>query len=173
MVEDARKNPRLIGGVYQVGQVITTGPILTVYTAYNRNTNDVVGLLVLELPPQFEAEAALRLLEPLKRRRLVQSPHVIHVYDWGIDSSRAYIATAPPRGITLRHVLDNETIEMHRAVGMAQQIAVIDRAQAEVFKAVGETIVDGIIELARVWNHKLGKSFCGYALAWPSRRVRT
>ncbi len=123
MVEDARKNPRLIGGVYQVGQVITTGPILTVYTAYNRNTNDVVGLLVLELPPQFEAEAALRLLEPLKRRRLVQSPHVIHVYDWGIDGSRAYIATAPPRGITLRHVLDNETIEMHRAVGMAQQIA--------------------------------------------------
>lgn len=123
MVEDARKNPRLIGGAYQVGQVITTGPMLTVYTAYNRNTSDVVGLQVLELPPLFEAEAALHLLEPLERRRLVQSPHVIHVYDWGIDGSRAFIATDPPRGITLRHVLANETVELQRAVEMAQQMA--------------------------------------------------
>ncbi len=123
MVEDARKNPRLIGGIYQVGQVITTGPMLTVYTAYNRNTSDVVGLQIFELPPRYEAEAALRLLEPLERRRLVQSPHVTHVYDWGIDGSRAFIATDPPRGITLRHVLDNETIDMRRAVEMAQQMA--------------------------------------------------
>lgn len=123
MVEDARKNPRLIGGAYQVGQVITTGPMLTVYSAYNRNTSDVVGLQVLELPPLFEAETALQLLEPLERRRLVQSPHVIHVYDWGIDGSRAFIATDPPRGVTLRHVLENETIELNRAVEMAQQMA--------------------------------------------------
>lgn len=123
MVEEARKNPRLIGGVYQVGQAITSGPILTTYTAYNRNTSDVVGLLVFELPPTFEAEAALRLLEPLERRRLVQSPHVMHVYDWGIDGSRAYIATDPPRGISLRQVLDSETIDLPRAVEMAKQMA--------------------------------------------------
>ena len=123
MLEEARKNPRLIGGVYQVGQVITTGPILTVYSAYNRNTSDVVGLLVLELPPVIDAEAAQRLLEPLERRKLVQSPHVIHVYDWGIDGTRAYIATDPPRGVTLRHVLDNENIDLQRAVDLAQQMA--------------------------------------------------
>jgi serine/threonine protein kinase len=123
MAEDAWKNPRLIGGVYQVGQVITAGPMLTVYTAYNRNTNDVVGLQIIELPPQFQAETVLRLLEPLERRRQVQSLYVIHVYDWGIDGTRAYIATDPPRGIALRHVLDNETIEVHRAVEMAQQMA--------------------------------------------------
>ncbi len=123
MLEEARKNPRLIGGVYQVGQAISTGPVLSVYTAYNRNTNDVVGLLVLELPPMFEAGAALQLLEPLARRRLVQSAHVMHVYDWGIDGSRAYIATDPPRGVTLRHILDNETIDLRRTVEMAQQMA--------------------------------------------------
>jgi serine/threonine protein kinase len=122
MLEEARKHPRLIGGVYQVGQEITTGPILTAYTAYNRNTSDVVGLLVFELPPLYEAEIALRLLEPLERRRKVQSPHVIHVYDWGIDGSRAYIATDPPRGITLRQVLDNETIDLRRAIDLAKQM---------------------------------------------------
>src|SRR6266568_4195222 len=122
MVEDARKNPRLIGGVYQVGQVITYSPTLTTYTAYNRNTSDVVGLLVFELPPTVEVEVALRLLEPLERRRLVQSPHVIHVFDWGIDGSRVFIATDPPRGISLRAVLDNETLDLKRAVEMAKQM---------------------------------------------------
>ena len=122
MVEDARKNPRLIGGVYQVGQVITHSLTLTTYTAYNRNTNDVVGLLVFGLPPTVEAGAALRFLEPLKRRRLVESPHVIHIFDWGIDGSRIYIATDPPRGISLRTVLDNETLDLKRAVEMAKQI---------------------------------------------------
>src|SRR6266702_4486546 len=122
MVEDARKNPRLIGGVYQVGQVITNSPTLITYTAYNRNTSDVVGLLVFELPPTVEAETALSLLEPLERRRLVQSPHVIHVFDWGIDGSRVYIATDPPRGISLRVVLDSETLDLKRAVEMAKQM---------------------------------------------------
>ncbi len=122
MVEDARKDPRLIGGVYQVGQVITYSPTLTTYTAYNRNTNDVVGLLVFELPPKVEAEAAHRLLEPLERRRQVESPHVIHVFDWGIDGARVYIATDPPRGISMRAVLDNETLDLKRAVEMAKQM---------------------------------------------------
>src|SRR5712692_11023350 len=123
MLEEARRNPRLIGGVYQVGQVITTGAMLTVYSAYDRNTSDVVGLLVLELPPMIDAETAQRLLDPLERRRLVKSLHVIHVYDWGIDGSRAYIATDPPRGVALRHVLDSETIDLPRAVEMAKQMA--------------------------------------------------
>ncbi len=123
MLEEAHRNPRLIGSVYQVGQVITTGPMLTVYSAYNRNTSDVVGLLVLELPPMIDDETAQRLLEPLEKRRLVQSLHVIHVYDWGMDGSRAYIATDPPRGVTLRHVLDNENIDLQRAVDLAQQMA--------------------------------------------------
>src|SRR5216684_5906445 len=123
MLEEARRNPRLIGGVYQVGQVITTGPMLTVYSAYNRNTSDVVGLLVLELPPMIDAETAQRLLDPLERRRLVKSLHVIHVYDWGIDGKRVYIATDPPRGVTLRHVLDNENIDLRRTLDFARQMA--------------------------------------------------
>jgi len=122
MVEDARKNPRLIGGVYQVGEVIASSPTLTTYTAYNRNTSEVVGLEAFDLPPGVEAEAALRLLEPLERRRLVESPHVIHVFDWGIDGSRVYIATDPPRGISLRTVLDNETLDLKRAVEMTKQM---------------------------------------------------
>jgi serine/threonine protein kinase len=119
----AQRDSRLIGGIYRVGQVIASGPVLSEYTAYNRNTSDVVGLLVFEVPPMIDAEAAQQLLQPLERRRRVESPHVIHVYDWGIDGSRAYIATDPPRGITLRQLLDNETLSLQRAVDIALQIA--------------------------------------------------
>src|SRR5713101_5793340 len=117
-----QRDPRMIDGIYRVGQVITTGPLLTVYTAYNRNTSDVVGLLVIELPPAIDAQTAQQLLDPLEHRRVVESPHVIRVYDWGIDDSRAYIATDPPRGITLRDVLDNENIDLHRTLDLLRQM---------------------------------------------------
>jgi len=119
----AQRDPRLIGGVYRAGQAISSSDVLTHYTAYNRNTNDVVGLFVLELPPTIEPQVAQPLLQPLQQRRQVESPHVMHVYDWGIDGKRVYIATDPPRGVTLRHVLDNENIDLRRTLEFAQQMA--------------------------------------------------
>jgi len=119
----AQRDPRLIGGVYRVGQAIATSDVLTHYSAYNRNTNDVVGLFVLELPPAIEPQVVQPLLQPLQQRRLVESPYVLRVYDWGIDGKRVYIATDPPRGVTLRHVMDNENIELRRTLDFARQMA--------------------------------------------------
>jgi len=117
-----QRDLRLIGGVYRTGQVITSSDVLTHYTAYDRNTNDVVGLFLVELPPTVEAQSAQRLLQPLERRWLVESPHVIQVHNWGVDGKRVYIATDPPRGITLRHALDNENIDLQRTLDFAQQM---------------------------------------------------
>lgn len=122
MGEEIRKSPRQIGGIYRLGQVITAGGMLTTYTAYNHNTNDVVGLLVIEFPPVMDAQVVQQLFQPLERRRSLHSPNVISVYDWGIDGTRAYIATDPPRGITLRHVLDNENINVTRALDLLRQM---------------------------------------------------
>jgi serine/threonine protein kinase len=122
MLDKPQNNPRLIGGIYRIGQTITSGPMLSTYTAYNRNTTDVVGLQVFELPPMFDYQAVSGLLQTLQQRRQVQSPHVLRVHDWGIDISRAYIATDPPRGITLRHLLDNENIDVQRALDLARQM---------------------------------------------------
>ncbi len=118
-----QQNPRMFGGFYQVGQVITSGPLLTLYSAYNRYSSDVVGLYVVELPPTVNEEAAEGLLQVFEQRRRVQSPHVIHVYDWGVDGASVYIATDPPRGLTLRHVLDGENLELRRALDLARQMA--------------------------------------------------
>ena len=123
MGEEIRKSPRLIGGIYRLGQVIISGEMLTTYTAYNRNTNDVVGLQVIKFSPAMDVQVVQQLLQPLEKRRFIRSPHVIGVYDWGIDKTRVYIATDPPRGITLRHVLDNENITIARALDLLRQMA--------------------------------------------------
>lgn len=118
----AQRDSRLIGGVYRIGQVMSTKGLLTTCTAYNRNTDDMVGLFILEIPPVFQNQAVRQLLQPLEQRRALQSPHVIRLYDWGVDGSRAYIVTDPPRGVTLRYVLDTENIEVSRALELSQQL---------------------------------------------------
>lgn len=118
----SQRDTKLIGGVYRVGQVVTTRGILTTCTAYNRNTNDVVGLFVIEVPPVFHPQTVQQLLQPLARRQAVQSPHVLRLHNWGVDGSRAYIATDPPRGTTLRYVLDNEDVDLQRTLDLSHQI---------------------------------------------------
>ncbi|HET8845366.1 MAG TPA: protein kinase, partial [Ktedonobacteraceae bacterium] len=117
-----QRNSRLIGGIYQVGQMITSGPLVASYTAYNRNNGNVVGLLVINLPPAFNLYAADQWLEPLTRRRPIQSPHVIRVYDWGVSEGKAYIATDPPRGISLRQLMDTEHIDLARSLNLTIQM---------------------------------------------------
>ncbi len=118
----SQRDTKLIGGVYRAGQVVFHEGILTTYTAYNRNTNDVVGLFVLEVPPQFHPQTIQQVLQPLARRQLVQSPHVLRVHDWGVDGTHVYIVTDPPRGVTVSYILNNENIDLQRTLDLTQQM---------------------------------------------------
>src|SRR5258708_3808861 len=122
MGEIGRNPARLIGGIYLMGSVITSGGMLTTCTAHNRNTSEVVGLFVVELPPTAQLYSVQQRLQILERHRSLKSTYILRVHDWGIDGSRIYIATDPPRGLTLRHVLDTENIDMQRAVDIACQM---------------------------------------------------
>lgn len=117
-----QRNTRLVAGVYQVGQIITAVPPLVSYSAYNRNTNDVVGLLVIDVPSSVDPITAHQALASLEARRQVQSPHVISVYNWGFFEGKTYIVTDPPRGITLRQLMDTENIGLPRALDLATQM---------------------------------------------------
>src|SRR5260221_14069700 len=108
----AQRDARLIDGTYRVKMIMSTGGMLTTCTASNLKTHDMVGLSLIEFPPHFHAQTVQHLLSPLERRRSLQSPHVLHIHDWGVDGNRAYIATDSPRGLTLRHVLNSEYINL-------------------------------------------------------------
>ncbi|HET8852634.1 MAG TPA: FHA domain-containing serine/threonine-protein kinase [Ktedonobacteraceae bacterium] len=118
----SQRDPRLIGGVYRTSQVVISGGILTNYTAYNHNTNEIVGLIVLESPSPGDTQTVQQFFQSMEHRRSVKSPQVLQVYDWGLDGNRVYLATDPPRGVTLRYVLDNENIDLRRALDFAQQM---------------------------------------------------
>lgn len=118
------RDTRPVGGIYRVGQQLTSSGMLTTYTAYNRNTNDVVGLHIIDLQAPEQLQAIQPGLQMLDKRRHVQSSHVLRIHDWGIDQHRIYIATDPPRGVTLQHVFDNENVDIVRAIDLIRQIAI-------------------------------------------------
>jgi serine/threonine protein kinase len=119
----SQRDTRVIGGIYRIGQVVHSGGMLSIYTAYHRLSNDVVGLYVITFSPTLRTETVQQLLQSLEPRSSLQSPHVLRVHNWGVDGNRAYIATDPPRGVTLQHILDTENIDIPRALDLAKQMA--------------------------------------------------
>src|SRR5262249_37015727 len=120
----AQRDARLIGGIYRTGPIITSGGMLTTYIALNHNTNDNVGLHVITLQTQGQMSTAQTLLQALARRQGLYSSHVMRVHDWGIDGNCAYIATDPPRGVTLQYVIDNENIDLKRSIDLIRQLLI-------------------------------------------------
>src|SRR5262249_51241403 len=76
----AQPDARLIGGIYRIGQTITTGGMLTTHTAYNNNTNDVVGLYVITLQTQEQVGTAHSLLQGLIKRQSLYDSYVMRVH---------------------------------------------------------------------------------------------
>ncbi len=119
-----QRDARSIGGLYRPGQVVTTaGSMLTIYTAYNSNTNDVVGLSVIETSTNEQLAALSHISQSLAKRQSLRSAHIIKLHNWGVDGKRIYIATDPPRGITLQHILNTEDIGIPRALDICRQLA--------------------------------------------------
>ncbi len=118
-----QRDGRSIGGLYRTGQVVATNSMLTAYTAYDSNTNDVVGLYVIEAHTNEQLAALPSISQFLTKRQSIQSTHIIKLYNWGIEGRRIYIATDPPRGVTLQHVLNTENISISRALDLCKQLA--------------------------------------------------
>lgn len=119
-----QRDGRSIGGLYRTGQVVATSSMLTTYTAYDSNTNDVVGLYVIEAHTDEQLAALPSISQFLTKRQSIQSTHIIKLYNWGIEGRRIYIATDPPRGVTLQHVLNTENIDIPRALDLCKQLAI-------------------------------------------------
>ncbi len=115
-------NTRVIGGIYRLGAIMQSTGMLTICTANDRNTNTMVGLYLLEFPPSFSSAEVQRILQPVERLRSLHAPHVMRMHNWGIEGTRAYIATDPPRGVPLRYILDNENISLSYALDLITQI---------------------------------------------------
>jgi serine/threonine protein kinase len=119
-------DPHLIGDIYQTGhgRIITTNGMLTTMTAYNQNTNTIVGLHLIHLETAEQIAIAQNHLQSLNKRKGFFSENVMRVHDWGIDAYQAYIATDPPRGVTLQYLMDNEDLDLKRSIDIVHQLLV-------------------------------------------------
>jgi serine/threonine protein kinase len=118
-----QRDPRIIGGIYRIGSVMSTNEMLTIYTASNNSNGEMVGLSVIQIPTTIAVERVQAYLQPLGRRQRIQSPYVIPLDDYGIDGTRIYLVTDAPRGVTLHYVLDTEDIDIPRALELTRQLA--------------------------------------------------
>lgn len=112
-----------IGGVYHISETLTSSDALTICTARQIQTNEMVELAIITLPSNKQLTAVRAYFQQLERRQLIQTTRIRPVYAWGQHDNQLYIASAVPRGISLQQLLDTENIEIKHAIELGQQIA--------------------------------------------------
>lgn len=93
---------RELDGRYELKKCIGRGGMGVVYLAHQRAlSRDVVVKL---LPPNFadDADALARFQREARGMSKLQHPHIVSVYDFGIEDGQAYIVMEYVEGVTLR-----------------------------------------------------------------------
>lgn len=110
------------GGRYQVQRIIATGGMATVYLAQDTLLNRPVAVKVLSgRGDAHERDAFLREARAVAQ---LSHPHIVEVYDAGVEGDLRYIVMQYVPGETLRDVINREApLEPHRAVALATRLA--------------------------------------------------
>ena len=108
----------MIGGRYEIRDVIGAGSYGTVLEAHDRSINRLVALKMIRLPEVQDAKAA-DLVSTFRREAqaagLLSHPGIVTVYDFGQEPGYAWIVMQLIIGETLEAVL-----ERHDPIGLAE-----------------------------------------------------
>ncbi len=123
---------RLLGGRYQLREVLGTGGMATVWRA----TDDVLGrdVAVKVLSSQFATDTGFvaRFNREARNVAALSNSHIVTVFDCGVDDTTPYIVMELVSGRTLRQVLDEAgTLPPDEAVAIAAAVCeALDTAHA-------------------------------------------
>ncbi len=92
---------KLLGGRYELQELLQEGPILTAYAAFDRAQGREVCLRVLRAPYSEEPEFRLRLAEVVRKYREVYHPALEPIVGLEEDGSLAYLVGELSRGVPL------------------------------------------------------------------------
>lgn len=128
-VPPAISDPRLrigsvIAGKYRVLEVLGRGGMGIVYEAVHTGIGKHVALKFLEGPAPDQTRARARFLREAKTAGLVESPHVVQVFDSGIsDDETPFLVLELLRGQDLRELLKTEgRLSVAQALSIAEQV---------------------------------------------------
>jgi eukaryotic-like serine/threonine-protein kinase len=118
------RGPEVLGGRYQLLDVIARGGMGVVYRARDRVLDRVVAVKVL--PAEFAEDPTLveRFTREARAAARLSHPNIVAVYDTGHDGALRYFVMEYVVGQSLAHLLhERGALEVSEAVGIASDIA--------------------------------------------------
>ena len=110
-------------GPYEVLSELGSGGMGTVYLAQDARLGRKIALKLL--PPQFtnDKDRLRRFQQEARAASALNHPNILTVYEIEQKANIHYIATEYVDGVTLRHLLSTDQLELHRILSIATQIA--------------------------------------------------
>ena len=108
---------------FQIRSQLGKGAFGTVYLAHDPILDRDVALKVPRASVLASPKARTRFLREPKAAAQLRHPHIVPVYDAGIDGDDYYIAAAYIEGRTLQQHIDHEPITFHQAAKIVHDLA--------------------------------------------------
>ncbi|HUT93001.1 MAG TPA: protein kinase [Thermoguttaceae bacterium] len=110
-------------GRFEIRSRLGSGAFGTVFRAHDPVLDREVALKVPRAAALEKPEARARFLREPKAAAQLRHPHIVPVYDAGVDGERYYIASAYIEGRTLEDVIAEERPDFRRAAEIVRNLA--------------------------------------------------
>ncbi len=110
-------------GKYKIIELIGQGGMATVYKGYRQDIDRYVAIKVLPPHPGQSDEFAERFQLEARTIARLQHPHILPLYDYGVENNVVYLATAYIEGGSLGDLMDSGAMSPEEAEPYLRQIA--------------------------------------------------
>lgn len=114
---------RTLGGKYQIKQLVGRGGMATVYRGYQADVERDVAVKVLPTNPALGDEFAERFRLEARTIARLQHPHILPLYDYGVEDGILYLVTAYIGGGTLSDRIARGPLPLNEVDTLLRQIA--------------------------------------------------
>jgi predicted Ser/Thr protein kinase len=109
---------------YKVYDEVGSGGIATVYVARDLKTNEMVAVKVIHPHVAKDPNTVKRFEREANLLMSLADPHLVRVYDYGIEEDRHYLVMEYVGGRTLKAIIKEEgPLAIDRTLDIAQQVA--------------------------------------------------
>ncbi|WP_420175752.1 Stk1 family PASTA domain-containing Ser/Thr kinase [Luteococcus sp. OSA5] len=99
---------RVLDGRYEILSKLARGGMATVYRAQDRRLTRIVAVKVMHDGLGDDQDFARKFDREARSAATLSNPHVVSVFDQGIDNGRPFIVMEFVQGCTLRHIITRE-----------------------------------------------------------------
>ncbi len=108
---------------YKIYDEVGSGGIATVYVARDLKTNEMVAVKVIHPHVAKDSNTVKRFEREANLLMSLTDPHLVRVYDYGIEEDRHYLVMEYVGGRTLKAIIKEEgPLAIDRALDLAQQV---------------------------------------------------